>query len=116
MLTAEQIASLKLGINPIDDTALLQVNAALDWITQNTTIDTTDIDKLPACARLFMAKFVEINGLRAGVTSESIEGLSQSFGEANKSTLIWDTAKDLLNGYLKSRVRFVPAKRRWNEC
>lgn len=116
MLTAEQIASLKLGINQINDTTVLQVNAALDWIAQNTTIDTTDIDKLPACARLFLTKFVEINGLRAGVVSEAIEGLSQSFGETNKSTLIWDTAKDLLNGYLKSRVRFVPAKRRWNEC
>lgn len=112
MLTAEQIASLNLGIE-LDAKTVITINAALEWIQDHTTIDTTDIDKLPACAKLFMIKFAEIGSIQSGVTSESIEGLSLSYGESNKSGMIWDAAYDLLGAYVKSPVRFVAAQDRW---
>ncbi len=112
-LTSEQIQNLNLGIAPLDARAVLQVNAALEWLAENTTIDTADLENLPSCAKLFMIKYTEISNMRTGVTSESIEGLSQSFGNGNQTNLIWDTASDLLGAYIKSRIRFVTAERKW---
>lgn len=112
MLTKEQIESLGLGI-ATDDKAVLNINAAFEFITDNTTIDTTDIVNLPACARLFMTKFCEISEMRIGVQSESIEGLSQTFTTGNQTNLIWDVANDLFGDKLKSRIRFVTAESKW---
>lgn len=112
MLTKEQIESLGLGIE-IDDKAVLAVNAAFEFIANNTTIDTTDIENLPACARFFMVKFCEISEMKMGVASESIEGLSLSFSSGSQTNLIWDVANDLLSAYMKSRIKFVAAERKW---
>lgn len=112
-MTAEQIASLELGVDTSDARTVLTINAALEWIAENTTIDVEDLESLPSCAKLFMIKYVEIASMQSGVTSESIEGLSQSFGSGSKTNLIWDAATDLLGGYVKSRIRFVPAERKW---
>lgn len=114
MLTKQQIESLHLGISPIDERTILIVESGIDWLKVNTTIDTDDIEALPACARLFLVKFFDCNMLTAGVVSESIEGLSQSFDSTDKSALIWQFAEELLYPYLKSRVRFVQATRRWD--
>lgn len=111
MLTAEQIAALNLGVDT-DAKTVITINAALEWIQDHTTIDTSDIDKLPACAKLFMIKFAEIGNMQSGVSSESIEGLSLSYGD-NKSGMIWDAAYELLGAYVKSPVRFVAAENRW---
>lgn len=113
MLTKEQIESLKLGISPIDDRAVLTISAGVEWIAQNTTIDTSDLAKLPASACLFLVKYFDIQKLKTGVASQSIEGLSQSFNSNAHSTLIWQAAEELLSGYLKSRVQFVSAQKRW---
>lgn len=118
MLTSEQVESLKLGIAPIDDRVCLIVESAFDWIEENTTleIDLTDKEKLealPACVRLFIVRFFDVMTMTAGVQSESIEGLSQSFSSADKGVLIWQYAEELLGKWLKSRVRFVAAKNRW---
>lgn len=112
MLTKEQIESLGLSM-AINDKAVLTINAAFEFITENTTIDTTDIENLPACARLFMVKYCEISEMRAGVVSESIEGLSQSFSNGNKTALVWDLANDLFGDKMKSCIRFVAAERKW---
>ena len=114
-LTSQQIKSLNLGISPIDDRAVLQVNAALEFIEENTTIEVVeDVASLPSCVKLFIVKYIEISNMRTGVTSESIEGLSQSFASGGNSTsLIWDIAYDLLGAYVKSPVRFVCAERKW---
>lgn len=112
-MTSQQIESLNLDIDTSDSKAVLTAEAALEWIADNTTIDTTDIDNLPAAAKLFISKFCEVNSLQSGVASESIEGLSQSFSTGNNSTMIWDIANSLLSAYLKSRVRFVGAERKW---
>ena len=112
-MTAQQIANLNLGL-ALDAKTVITVNAALEWIRDNTTINIKDTANIPACAKLFILKFNEISNLRVGVTSESIEGLSQSFRTDNTSALIWDAAHELLGSYIVSQVRYVQAKPRWN--
>lgn len=97
----------------------LFVNAALEWIAENTVIDVDPknpdaLDQLPACAQLFVAKYGELMKRRTGVISQSIEGLSQSFDSSGDlSAYIWALANSLLGGYLRSQVHVIPAKRRW---
>lgn len=106
-MTTEQFKSIGLDIDE------LMGNAAIEWLQDNTTIDTSDITMLSASAKLFIRKFAEINGLNSGVSSESIEGMSQSYNQSKKEDMIWDLANSLLSGNLKSRVRFVTAQRKW---
>lgn len=113
MLTEKQIASLNLGIGT-DARTCITVNAAIEWLEENTTVPTSNIERLPACAKLFLIKYAEITGMRAGVTHESIEGLSQSFSDRDQSALIWDAAYELLGSYVKSQVRAIQAKPRWS--
>ena len=112
-MTKEQIQSLNIGIDVDDNTAFLSANAALEWITENTTIDTTDIEHLPYRAKLFISKFCEVNAVQSGISSESIDGLSQSFTSGDNASMIWDLAYSLLSGDIKNRVRFVTAERKW---
>lgn len=116
-MTIEQVDVLRLGIAPIDNRIVLIVESGLEWLKENTTLEfdinnDSDLKALPASVRLFLTRFVDINMLSVGVTSESIEGLSQSF-DTDKTALIWQSAEELLSPYLKSRVRFVSAKSRW---
>lgn len=106
---------------PVRDDAMevLRAEAALDWMQEHTTLridkaDAAALAALPACAKLFVMRFGEVMRRKAGVTSQSIEGMSQSF-DANESTVsaIWAQASTLLGGYIKSQVRVTPAQRRW---
>lgn len=117
-MTKEQIAHLRLGISPIDDRTALIIESGLEWVLANTTLvfdmhREEDLEALPACVKLFLSKFFDIQMLGTGVSSESIEGLSQSFDSSDKSDLLWQFAQELLAPYLKSSVRFISAKRRW---
>lgn len=117
-MTAQQIENLKLGIAPIDDRTILIIESGFEWVKANTTLEfdmnnDDDLKALPSCVRLFIVQFFDIQTLSVGVTSESIEGLSQSYGTSDKNDLIWQSAKELLGDYLKSRVRFVAATRKW---
>lgn len=112
-MTKTQIENLNLGIAPIDARAEIVINSGIDWLSENTTIDTADINNIPNCAKLFLIKFFDLQMLSVGVTSESIEGLSQSFDTSDKSALLWQIAEELLGNYLKGRVRFVPSTNRW---
>ena len=117
-MTAEQVTKLKLGIKPIDDRAVLICESGLEWIKENTTLDfdmnnDEDLAALPSCAKLFLVKFFDIQKIGAGVSSESIEGLSLSFDTSDKSAMIWQLAEELLYQYLKSRVKFVSAVDKW---
>lgn len=116
-MTSEQVKNLKLGI-PLNDFSLLIVESALTWVLDNTTLEfditnDEDLENLPANVRLFAVKYHELMTASEGVTSESIEGLSQSFNTSNKSGLIWQIAESLLAKWLKSPVSFVPAVSRW---
>lgn len=117
-MTKEQIELLRLGIAPIDDRTILICESGLDWVKENTNLEfdvnnDEDLKALPSCVRLFLVKFFDIQMLSVGVVSESIEGLSQSFDTSDKSAMIWQFAEELLYPYLKSRVRFVTAQRKW---
>lgn len=111
-MTKEELTNLNLGIT-IDTQTEIILNAGLEWLAENTTIDTANTEKLPSGAKLFLIKFCDIQNLQTGVTSESIEGLSLSFDNSNKSDLLWQLADELLGNYLKGRVRFVAATSRW---
>lgn len=94
-------------------------NAALEFLAQNTTLtvdfeDVSTLEALPFSAKLFISRYDEVVSASSVVASESIEGLSQSFNTGDKSNMIWDLANTLLSGYLKSRITFVQAKRRWH--
>lgn len=117
-MTQQQIELLHLGIAPIDDRVTLIVESGLEWVRNNTTLEfdmnkDDDLIALPSAVKLFLVKFLDVQMLSVGVTSESIEGLSQSFDTGDKSTLIWQFAQELLSPYLKSRVRFITAQRKW---
>lgn len=94
------------------------VKAALEWLSENTTIpvdlDAPDVSTLPGRAQLFVSKYAEIMNRSYGVISQSIEGLSQSFdASGDVNTDIWALARILLRGDLKSQVKVIPARRRW---
>ena len=117
-MTKQQIELLRLGIAPIDDRTTLIVESGLEWVKENTTLEfdidnDEDLKALPSSVRLFLVKFFDVQMMSVGVTSESIEGLSQSFDTSDKSAMIWQFAEELLSPYLKSRIRFVTAQRKW---
>lgn len=86
--------------------------SALEWISKNTTFDVTT-DPLPASVEMFIGKYAEVMGLRPGVASESISGLSQSFS-GDISTLLKQYASELIGEeYMMSEVRFVQAVDRY---
>ena len=104
---------------PVAADELLRAEAALDWMKEHTTLqfdkaNAATIAALPATAKLFVIRFGEIMRRKAGVTSQSIEGMSQSFDTSeNVVSAIWAQASTLLGGYMKSQVRVTPARRRW---
>lgn len=113
MITKEQFNEQ--GIKIADQ---LVGNAALEWLSKNTTLvinldDVATLQALPFSAKMFIIKFCEIMGKSSVVASQSIEGLSQTFVETDKSELLWGTAEELLSDYLKGRVTFVAATRKW---
>ena len=88
-------------------------DSALLWIKNNTTIDINE--PLPSNVELFIEKYNELFSTRAGVASESISGLSQSFTTGNMSALLRQYASDLLGDdcLTYSDVKAVPAVDRW---
>ena len=116
-MTREQAELLKIPIS--DDISVLYIESALQWVLEHTTLEfdinnDEDLRALPPQVRLFATKFNELMATSEGVTSESIEGLSQSFNTSDKSGLIWQLAESLLDKWLKSSVTFVSASNRWN--
>lgn len=112
-MTQEELTKLNLGFTTIDTSTEIMLNAGIEWLENNTTIDTTNAEKFPSGAKLFLIKFCDIQKMQTGVASESIEGLSLSFDTSNKSDLLWQIAEELLGNYIKGRVRFVAASSRW---
>lgn len=113
MITLEDLK--KLGINVSNE---LTAYAALEYIAENTTlsVDLEDVEKvkaLPFSAKLFVQKYEEVVSTSSVVQSESIEGLSQSFKTGNTADMLNDLANTYLSTWLKGKIRFMPAKRRW---
>ena len=94
-------------------------NAALEYIAENTTLeidfDNADTVKaLPFSAKLFVQKYEEVVSTSSVVASESIEGLSLSFKQGDKADMLNDLLNTYLSKYIKGRITFIPATRRWN--
>lgn len=115
-MTADDVAALNLGIALIDDFAVIAVESAFEWINQNTTLyfDVNNPPKtVPASVKLFLIKYLDIMSTTGGVSSESIEGLSQSFDTTDKADLLSQFGWNLLGGYMKSEANAVQAVKRW---
>lgn len=115
-MTSEAIEAL--GFDSTNPETCLFVEAALDWLCANTTLefDKSDIESLkalPAGAKLFLRRYGSIMQTDTTVTSESIGGMSQSFSTSSKNNLLMDLANDLLNMYMKSSFSFIPAVEKW---
>ena len=126
-LTEELITSMGLsaaGITPSDS---LYFTGALEWLNDNTDfdIDTEDpeesVTALPANAKIFITRFVGILKGGAGafsgsaVSSESIGGMSKSFGSSAESErALWLMARELLGKHLlRGAVRSVGEYSKW---
>lgn len=116
-MTTESLQALSIT-GELDETALLYVESALDWLQDNTTLkfDKNSVESLkalPAGAKLFIMQYRQITEADSTVASESINGLSQSFNTSDKSALIYNTAQQLLGKYLKPTFSFVSATKKW---
>lgn len=114
-MTAEEFRSLGL---PVEASAQLYVEAGLEWLRDNTTLnvdpsDTESIKALPSSARLFLVKFCEVCSQDIGVTGESVGPMSQSFTTDSVSKQTMCLARQLLKPWLRPNVTFIPCTRRW---
>lgn len=117
-MTVEALNAAGIPIAKGNALAVLTAEAALDWMQEHTTLefkkeDAESLKALPSCAKLFIVKYGETISLKQGVASQSIEGMSMSFHEGNRTSQIMQLANTLLGPYMKSQVRVFPAKRRW---
>ena len=115
-MTISDVENLNLGISPLDEKNCIIVESAFSWINQNTTLnyDVNNLpENIPANVKLFIIKYAEIMNMSGGVSSESIDGLSQSFDTTDKSVLLWQFADELLGNDLKSDVQVMQANNRW---
>lgn len=118
-MTVEDIKEIGIPCDDTSEMTCLMVECAVEWLAAHTTLqisvnDIQALKKLPSSAKLFIIKYIEISNREAGVASESLGGLSQSFDSStDNQTLIWSLAEELLSQYLKSRNSFIPAKRKW---
>lgn len=90
---------------------ILLANAALEWIGEHTTLDVSK--ELPSGAKVFVMKYIALMQQTDGITSESLAGMSQSFDTTEKDLQLLRLARELMSTYMKSDVRFVSAKGRW---
>lgn len=116
-ITAQDIATIGLPIENPDAYTVLVVESAFGWLQANTMlkIDLDDVETLkalPPVAKLFVLKFRDIMSLHTGIASEQIDTLSHSF-ESDKEAMLWQYARELLAGYMKSQVSVTTAKRKW---
>lgn len=114
-MTKEQANNLHIGLSDPDELTLLLIESALSFVLANTSLsfnmnDDAELAGLPAPVKLFVARYVELQSATPGVTSESIEGLSQSFSSDRNGDL-WSLAQCLLGPWLTSGVTFYPMKK-----
>lgn len=117
-MTLEELKALKL---PIEESEInrLYVGAAIDWINKHTTL-TVDkknvadsVAALPDGAKLFICKYCDILSTDGNVTSESIGGMSQSFGSYTKAQQLWQLASELMGDYLIGQVHSIGNVSKW---
>lgn len=122
MLNAQQLAEAGLYVNDTPED-LLRTEAGLEYLKQMTVLtfdidDAESVKKLPAAAKLFITKFGDVVARQHGVTSESLGGMSQSFGYTDYLDELWDLLNSLLRPWLKKDIdgygaKAVQFKDRW---
>ena len=118
-MTIEELESLNLPIEANGET-VLYIEAAIDWLIANTTLDIDKADivssvaGLPAGAKLLLTRYYDVMATGGnGIASESIGGMSQSFTTDSKASLLWQLASELIRPYLKGQVHSVPNVSKW---
>ena len=117
-MTVEELKALSLPVEA-DATMCLYVGAAIDWVNTNTTlkIDKENLPEsvaaLPDGAKLFLCRYCDVMSADSSVTSESIGGMSQSFGNTSKTSLLYQLASELIGEYLKGQVRSIGNVSKW---
>lgn len=108
------MADYGLPLDTNDAEVSIMVETALDWVAENTTLEIDRETDLPNNVKLFVVKFCDLMGQTAGVTSESLGGMSQSFSATGGTALILsDLAAQLFGSAYKGRNRFISAQSRW---
>lgn len=107
------MAEYNLPIDTSDAGTAVMVEAALDWVDEHTTLDIDRGKELPSNVKLFVVKYCELLSQTAGVTSESLGGMSQSFSTGGIGSALSDLATHLFGSAYKGRNRFVTAAGRW---
>ena len=120
-MTVEELQTLGIPLTQYREIDLLYVESALDWLKANTTLEfdkneLETVKNLPSGAKLFIVKFREMMDLPVGVTSESVNGLSQSFSDTLKKDALYELASELLGDYVKSSLSFVSAQPKWRNA
>lgn len=111
-MTLYELDKLELPMDLSNPETAITVESALDWIAQNTTLKLDLTKALPANVKLFVMKYCDVFTMSAGVTSESIAGMSQSFSNDGAAILLRQYASELLSPYFSSG-KFIPSSRRW---
>lgn len=114
-LTEELITSMGFSAADITPSDSLYFTGALEWLNDNTDFDVDPDDPeesvtmLPANAKIFIVRFIGMlkgGGLSGStVTSESIGGMSKSYGSVSEGERsLWLVARQLLGAHLKRGV------------
>ena len=115
MVGKEQVESLNLNL-PTDPETLVLVESALNWIDQNTSVkvDKTTLSNNSAGVQLFMLKYIGVMQLPDGIASESAGGLSQSFSNVEKDSMLLQIARSIFGDAVTTgKVRFATAQNAW---
>ncbi len=118
-MTADEYAAAGIELDDTSTTGLLTADAALDFVLAYTSLkfDTSSVDDvtaLPAAVKLFVLKFCDLTvTYNAGITSESLGGMSQSFGDSDLNDLLFGLLYSLLGKWAKSQVHITQAGRKW---
>jgi hypothetical protein len=107
------MADYNLPIDTADSEITIMIEAALDWVDENTTLNIDRKAELPNNVKLFVVKFCDLMTQTVGVSSESIGGMSQSFSTRGTAALLADLAYQLFGSAYKGRNRFITAQSRW---
>ena len=110
-LTETRITNMGFPAGGLKTSDSVCFTAALEWLNENTDfeLDTEDPEEsvraLPASAKVFITKYIgmlQSGGLSGStVTSETIGGMSRSYGSAAESgKALWLLAKELLGRHL----------------
>lgn len=108
------MANYNLPIDTSNAETSIMVETALDWVEEHTTLEIDREAELPSNVKLFVIKFCDLMSQTAGVASESLGGMSQSFSTSGGTGFaLAELASQLFGSAYKGRNRFVIAKSRW---